>query len=61
MSRKDEPHEPEPAMTFFDLVLQTRSSLHPDGEPDDFISSFSGVIRAEDGVRESLIICVRRF
>jgi len=39
-------------MTFFDIVLQTSASLHPDGEPDDFISEFTGVIRAEgdDGV-----------
>jgi hypothetical protein len=39
-------------MTFFDIVLSTRASLHPDGEPDAFISSHRGIIRAEgdDGV-----------
>jgi hypothetical protein len=35
-------------MTFFDLVLRTSGSLHPDGEPDDFVTEFSGVIRCED-------------
>ena len=30
---------------FFDLVLQTGGSLHPDGEPSDFISAYAGVIR----------------
>jgi hypothetical protein len=35
-------------MTFFDLVLRTSGSLHPDGEPDDFVSEFTGVIRCED-------------
>jgi hypothetical protein len=39
-------------MTLFDIVLSTRASLHPLSEPDEFISSFTGVIRAEgdDGV-----------
>ncbi len=39
-------------MTFFDVVLTTRASLHPEMEPDEFISSYHGVIRAEgeDGV-----------
>jgi hypothetical protein len=32
----------------FDLVLRTESSLHPDGEPSDFISEFTGVIRCTD-------------
>jgi hypothetical protein len=32
-------------MTFFDLVLQTSGSLHPDGEPDRFISTHTGLIR----------------
>ena len=31
-------------MTFFDLVLRTSGSLHP----DDFVSEFTGVIRCED-------------
>jgi len=34
-------------MTFFDLVLQTRGSLHPDGEPDRFISEHTGYILAD--------------
>jgi len=39
-------------MTFFDIVLRTEASLHPDGEPDDFISEHTGVIRCwgEDNV-----------
>jgi hypothetical protein len=38
-------------MTFFDLVLQTTASLHPDGEPEEYISEYTGFIRAdgEDG------------
>jgi hypothetical protein len=32
-------------MTFFDIVLRTESSLHPEGEPDDFISEYTGIIR----------------
>src|SRR4051812_46448651 len=32
-------------MAFFDILLQTQGSLHPDGEPDDFISEYTGVIR----------------
>jgi hypothetical protein len=32
-------------MAFFDLVLQTGGSLHPDGEPSDCISECTGVIR----------------
>jgi hypothetical protein len=36
------------AMTFFDLVLRTSGSLHPDGEPDDFVTEFTGVMRCED-------------
>jgi hypothetical protein len=39
-------------MTRFDIVLSTRASLHPEGEPDEFISCFAGLIRAEgdDGI-----------
>ena len=39
-------------MRFFDIVLRTQASLHPDGEPDDFISEHTGVIRCsgEDNV-----------
>jgi hypothetical protein len=32
-------------MTYFDLILQTGGSLHPEGEPSDFISTHTGVIR----------------
>jgi hypothetical protein len=40
-------------MTFFDILLRTGSSLHPDGEPDDLVSTWTGVIWAEgeDGVK----------
>jgi hypothetical protein len=34
-------------MTFFDLILQTEASLHPDGDPDHFISEYTGFVRAE--------------
>jgi hypothetical protein len=39
-------------MTFFDIILSTSASLHPEVEPEEFISSYNGVIRAEgdDGV-----------
>jgi hypothetical protein len=39
-------------MTLFDIALSTRASLHSEGEPDDFISSYGGIIRAEgdDGI-----------
>jgi hypothetical protein len=32
-------------MASFDILLQTSGSLHPDGEPDRFISSYAGLIR----------------
>jgi hypothetical protein len=32
-------------MAFFDIVLRTSGSLHPGGEPDEFISTHTGVIR----------------
>jgi hypothetical protein len=32
-------------MASFDIVLQTGGSLHPDGEPDRFISTYTGLIR----------------
>jgi hypothetical protein len=43
-------------MTFFDILLRTGASLHPDGEPDDFVSTWKGVIRAEgeDGVKRKV-------
>jgi GNAT superfamily N-acetyltransferase len=39
-------------MTFFDLVLHSRASLHPDGEPDRFVVETTGYVVAEgeDGV-----------
>jgi hypothetical protein len=39
-------------MTFFDIVLSTSASLHPEVEPHEFISAYEGVIRADsdDGV-----------
>ncbi len=39
-------------MTFFDIVLRTEASLHPEGEPDDFITEYRGIIRCfgEDNV-----------
>ena len=36
-------------MTTFDLVLATRSTLHPGGEPSDFVSAYDGVLKATDG------------
>ena len=35
-------------MAFFDLLIRTSASLHPDGEPSDFISEDSGTIRCTD-------------
>ena len=32
-------------MAFFDIVLHTSGSLHPHGEPDDFIAEYNGLIR----------------
>jgi hypothetical protein len=32
-------------MASFDIVLQTAGTLHPDGEPENFISTHTGVIR----------------
>jgi hypothetical protein len=32
---------------FFDIEFRTRASLHPDGEPDEFISEYRGVVRYE--------------
>jgi hypothetical protein len=41
----------ENCVTRFDLVVQTRGSLHPDGEPDRFISEYLGFVhgQGEDG------------
>ncbi|HWG46802.1 MAG TPA: hypothetical protein VN688_28830, partial [Gemmataceae bacterium] len=33
-------------MTYFDIILSTSASLHPEVEPDEFISAYKGVIRA---------------
>jgi hypothetical protein len=43
-------------MTFVDLVVQTRASLHPDGEPEEFIAEHTGFVRAEgdDGAVRSV-------
>jgi hypothetical protein len=32
-------------MASFDIVLQTGGSLHPGGEPDDYIAEYAGLIR----------------
>jgi hypothetical protein len=32
-------------MASFDIVLQTGGSLHPGGEPDDYIADYTGLIR----------------
>jgi hypothetical protein len=39
-------------MTFFDIVLKTEASLHPFGDPEEYISEYTGIVRAEgeDGV-----------
>jgi hypothetical protein len=39
-------------MTFFDIVLKTEASLHPFGDPEEYISEYTGFVRAEgeDGV-----------
>jgi hypothetical protein len=37
-------------MASFDVVLRTGASLHPDGEPTQFISEYSGVIICTDDV-----------
>jgi hypothetical protein len=39
-------------MASFDIVLRTQGSLHPEGEPDRFISDYGGVVtyaRDRDG------------
>ena len=32
-------------MASFDIVVQTSGSLHPDREPDDYISTYAGFVR----------------
>jgi hypothetical protein len=34
-------------MASFELVLQTSGSLHPHGEPSDFIAEYSGILHEE--------------
>jgi len=36
-------------MTFFDIVLRTEASLHPESEPYNFISEYTGVVRCSGG------------
>ena len=50
-------------MARFDIVLQTRGSLHPGGEPDDYISDHAGVIRCtrDHGGQVSTVGRVRAF
>jgi hypothetical protein len=43
-------------MTFFDIVLRTEASLHPEGEPDEFISEYTGVIRCRG--EDDVVRCV---
>ena len=35
-------------MASFDIVLQTRASLHPDGEPSRFVTAHSGILVCSD-------------
>jgi hypothetical protein len=35
-------------MASFDIVLRTRASLHPDGEPTEFVSEYDGVVTCTD-------------
>lgn len=35
-------------MASFDIVLRTSGSLHPDGEPSEFVSEYTGVVTCED-------------
>jgi hypothetical protein len=37
-----------PGVASFDIVVRTRESLHPDGEPDRFVSEYSGIIVCTD-------------
>jgi hypothetical protein len=39
-------------MAIFDIELRTRASLHPDGEPDEFISAISGTVTCTDETGE---------
>lgn len=35
-------------MASFDIVVQTGASLHPDGEPSDYVSGYTGVVVCTD-------------
>ena len=35
-------------MASFDIILRTRGSLHPDGEPSGFVSEYTGVVTCTD-------------
>lgn len=35
-------------MASFDIVLRTRASLHPDGEPTEFVSEYDGIVTCTD-------------
>jgi hypothetical protein len=35
-------------MATFDITLRTRASLHPDGEPSDFVTEYTGVLTCTD-------------
>jgi hypothetical protein len=35
-------------MASFDIILKTQASLHPDGDPDEFVSQYTGVITCTD-------------
>jgi hypothetical protein len=49
-------------MAFFDIILQTSGTLHPDGEPDDFIAEHTGVIRCtRDSGRVSTVGKVKAY
>jgi hypothetical protein len=34
-------------VAFFDVTFQTRASLHPGGEPSDYVAEYHGVVRCE--------------
>jgi hypothetical protein len=41
-------------MTFFDITLQTTTSLHPEGDPGQFISEYFGTVRGENDAGKRL-------
>ena len=44
-------------MGSFDIVLQTTGSLHPCGEPDNFITEHTGIVRCTRD-RDGRVSCV---